>query len=106
MVEVLVVDNNSSDGSPKMVEKEFPQVRLLRASTNLGFGVANNLALQQACGRYFILLNSDAFLQPGAIAISSGTWMRIPIAAQEVGSPGATVDCNLPADPFLALSAR
>jgi GT2 family glycosyltransferase len=70
MVEVLVVDNTSSDGSPEMIEKEFPQVRLLRAGTNLGFGAANNLALQQACGRYFILLNSDAFLQPGALAIS------------------------------------
>jgi GT2 family glycosyltransferase len=67
-VEILVVDNDSSDGSPEMVEREFPQVCLLRAGTNLGFGAANNLALQQAGGRYFVLLNSDAFFQPGALA--------------------------------------
>jgi GT2 family glycosyltransferase len=67
-VEVLVVDNHSSDGSPEMVEASFPQVRLIRSSVNLGFGAANNLALEAAQGRYFVLLNSDAFLEPGALA--------------------------------------
>jgi len=69
-IEILVVDNSSSDGSPEMVEKDFPQASLIRAGSNLGFGAANNLALQQARGRYFVLLNSDAFLQPGALAAS------------------------------------
>lgn len=68
--EILVVDNNSSDGSPEMVEQDFPQVRLIRAGSNLGFASANNLALQQADGRYFVLLNSDAFFRPGALAAS------------------------------------
>ncbi len=68
--EIIVVDNNSRDGSDEMVEREFPQVRLIRADTNLGFGSANNLALEQAHGRYFVLLNSDAFLRPGALAIA------------------------------------
>jgi GT2 family glycosyltransferase len=66
-VEILVVDNDSADGSAEMVEREFPQVRLFRAGMNLGFGAANNLALGQASGRYFVLLNSDAFFQPGAL---------------------------------------
>ncbi|MGD0796994.1 MAG: glycosyltransferase family 2 protein [Acidobacteriaceae bacterium] len=66
--EILVVDNNSRDGSAEMVEREFPGVRLIRAGTNLGFGSANNLALQQARGRYFVLLNSDAFFRSGALA--------------------------------------
>ena len=69
-VEILVVDNDSKDGSAEMVEQEFPQVRLIRAGLNLGFGAANNLALQHAQGRYFVLLNSDAFLQPGALVRS------------------------------------
>jgi GT2 family glycosyltransferase len=69
-IEVLVVDNNSSDHSPEMVEQDFPHVRLLRSKTNLGFGAANNLALDQAQGRYFVLLNSDAFFEPGALRLA------------------------------------
>jgi hypothetical protein len=69
-VEILVVDNNSLDGSPQMVEEEFPQVRLLRSEINLGFGSANNLALAHARGRYFVLLNSDAFFQSAALELA------------------------------------
>jgi GT2 family glycosyltransferase len=66
-IEILVVDNHSSDGSPEMIESEFPRVRVLRSTINLGFGAANNLAIQEAGGRYVILLNSDAFLCPGSL---------------------------------------
>jgi GT2 family glycosyltransferase len=69
-VEILVVDNNSSDGSQQMVEEAFPQARLLRSETNLGFGSANNLALAHARGRYIVLLNSDAFFQPSALEVA------------------------------------
>lgn len=67
-VEVLVVDNASSDGSPEMLEQDFPWVTLLRSAVNLGFGAANNLALERAAGRYYILLNSDAFFAEGALS--------------------------------------
>ncbi len=66
-IEILVVDNASSDGSPEMIDAEFPEVHLLRSETNLGFGAANNLALAIARGRYFVLLNSDAFFTSGAL---------------------------------------
>jgi len=70
--EVLVVDNGSADGSAEMVESEFCgsaiPVRLMRSAVNLGFGAANNLAIEAAQGRYPVLLNSDAFLHPGALA--------------------------------------
>ncbi len=65
--EIVVLDNASRDGSAEMVEQEFPQVKLLRSDVNLGFGRANNVALEQARGRYFVLLNSDAFLSDGAL---------------------------------------
>ena len=67
LVEVLVVDNASTDGSAEMVVAEFPSVVLLRSGVNLGFGAANNLALAKASGRFFVLLNSDAFFTPGAL---------------------------------------
>jgi GT2 family glycosyltransferase len=70
--EVLVVDNASRDGSPEMVAAEFSgpgaPVRLIASDVNLGFGVANNRAIEAAAGRYLVLLNSDAFFHAGALA--------------------------------------
>lgn len=65
--EVFVVDNVSRDGSADMVAAEFPEVRLIRSDTNLGFAAANNRAFPLATGRYIVLLNSDAFLHEGAL---------------------------------------
>ncbi|MCL4532265.1 MAG: glycosyltransferase family 2 protein, partial [Actinobacteria bacterium] len=59
-MEVLVVDNASTDGSADMVTSRFPQVRLIASSENLGFATANNLAIQEARGKYLMLLNPDA----------------------------------------------
>lgn len=80
-IEILVVDNHSSDGSPEMVESEFPRVRVLRSTINLGFGAANNLAIQAAGGRYVILLNSDAFLCPGSLMAAVNNMNRHPEVA-------------------------
>ncbi len=67
-VETIVVDNVSRDGSADMVEREFPQVKVVRSNVNLGFAGANNRAFPLASGRYVVLLNSDAFLRAGALA--------------------------------------
>jgi GT2 family glycosyltransferase len=66
-VEIIVVDNGSRDGSAEMVEREFPAVRLLVNTCNLGFAAANNRGLSAARGRYLLLLNSDTLALPGAI---------------------------------------
>jgi len=57
--EIIVVDNFSSDGSPEMVEKEFPEVSLIKNKENLGFGRANNQGFVKARGKYILFLNSD-----------------------------------------------
>jgi hypothetical protein len=80
--EILVVDNASRDGSAEMVENEFAgsavAVRVIRSDVNLGFGGANNLALDQAMGRYIVLLNSDAFLDPDALRLAIEHMDRSP----------------------------
>lgn len=58
--EVVVVDNASHDGSADLVEKDFPWVKLIRNTTNQGFGKANNQGLQIAQGTYMLFLNDDA----------------------------------------------
>jgi hypothetical protein len=68
--EIFVVDNHSSDGSTEMVRREFPQVTLICSEVNLGFGAANNLALERAQGTYLVLLNSDAFFQENALSLA------------------------------------
>jgi len=57
--EVFVVDNNSQDGSAEMVEKNFPQVKLIKNEDNLGFSRANNIAIKQSRGDFILLLNPD-----------------------------------------------
>jgi len=66
--EVIVVDNASSDGSAEMVERDFPRARLVRNRTNRGFGAANNQGLELCARPLALLLNSDAWATPGAIA--------------------------------------
>ena len=66
-VQVIVVDNASTDGSAAMIEREFPGALLMRSEVNLGFGPANNLGFQSAAGRYVVLLNSDASLTEGSL---------------------------------------
>ncbi|MGY6631115.1 MAG: glycosyltransferase family 2 protein [Wenzhouxiangella sp.] len=66
--EIIVVDNASHDGSADLIEREFAEVRLIRAPHNLGFAGGNNLGARQARGDYLVLVNSDAFLQGDALA--------------------------------------
>jgi N-acetylglucosaminyl-diphospho-decaprenol L-rhamnosyltransferase len=65
--QVIVVDNASTDGSIEMIQKKYPEFTLIKSDLNLGFGKANNLGMGQAKGKYILLLNSDAFIQPDTL---------------------------------------
>ena len=65
---VIYVDNDSQDGSVAMVEKEFPDVEIIKNQKNEGFIRANNQAIAVAEGRYVLLLNSDTIVLDNAIA--------------------------------------
>ena len=63
LIEVIVVDNASSDGSCEMVTECFPQAALITNSNNFGFSVANNQAINLSRGQYILFLNSDTIVQ-------------------------------------------
>jgi N-acetylglucosaminyl-diphospho-decaprenol L-rhamnosyltransferase len=64
--ELVVVDNGSSDGTVAAVRERFPEATVLEQE-NRGFGAGNNAGMRVATGRWYLLLNSDAWLQPGAL---------------------------------------
>ncbi len=59
--ETIVVDNGSTDGTPDVVRERFPDARLVEQE-NVGMGGGNNAGMRLASGRYFLLLNSDAWI--------------------------------------------
>lgn len=67
-LEIIVVDNGSTDNSAGLVRNEFPRVKLIRAPRNLGFAGGNNLGAAHASGRWIVLLNDDTEPEPGWIA--------------------------------------
>jgi len=68
-LEVIVIDNDSQDGSAGMVERDFPQARVIANDENLGFATACNQGMRVARGREFVLLlNPDTLVPPKTIA--------------------------------------
>jgi len=67
-VEVIVVDNASSDDSVALARSRFPDTIIVQNAQNAGFAEANNQGMAIAAGRFFLLLNTDAFLHKGALA--------------------------------------
>ena len=69
--EVIVIDNNSTDGTPeylKQAEKTLPNLRVTLNKRNLGFAAANNIGLRHATGDYLVLLNNDTIVTRGWIS--------------------------------------
>lgn len=67
--EIIVIDNNSDDGSCQMVKDRFPEIRLIENKENVGFSKANNQGIKLAKGEYLCILNPDT-------AVSEQTFSR------------------------------
>lgn len=66
-IEIIVVDNNSVDGSVKLVKEKFPQLKLIENKENVGFSKANNQAIRQSEAEYVLLLNPDTIVEDDTI---------------------------------------
>ena len=76
--EIFVVDNDSADYSADMVRSEFPDITLIANRQNMGFAAANNQAFAHASGEYVLLLNPDAYIEPGAITTALAFMKKHP----------------------------
>lgn len=84
LVETIIFDNGSTDGSADMVREDFPRVHLMESEVNLGFTKGNNLAIGQSEGRYILLLNPDTEVVGDAL----GTMVAYMEAHPRVGALG------------------
>lgn len=107
-VEVLVVDNASSDGSSNMVSSEFPEVTLIKSESNLGFAGGNNLAFRRARGRYLLLLNTDTLVH-GSVLAEAVNWLdctpTCAVMGPRVLNTDGTVQASCSAFPSLGYLA-
>lgn len=67
-LEIIVVDNGSTDGSVEMISREFPEIRLVENTMNLGFSKPNNQGMAHAGGEAFFLINNDAEAEKECLA--------------------------------------
>ena len=65
--EIIIVDNQSADGTPKIIRQEFPDLRVIENTKNLGFAKGNNLGVLNSSGKFILLLNNDTEALPDSI---------------------------------------
>jgi GT2 family glycosyltransferase len=98
--EIFVVDNASSDNSVSMVERDFPQVKLIANRKNMGFSRANNQALVLAGGEYILLINPDTITKKDTLQKTIEFMEKHPVAG------GVSVRMINPMGDFLPESKR
>ena len=113
--EVVVVDNNSTDGSVESVKQAYPSVKLVALPHNTGFSRGNNEGARQASGRYLLILNNDTYLPKGTVEKLLSAKKRFPdcaMVAPLVFNPDNSLqfswgkDLNLCSEIFMKLFAE
>ena len=62
-MEVIVVDNASKQDEASIIQKQYPQVKVIRSEKNLGFAGGNNLGIKKSKGKYLFLINNDTIFK-------------------------------------------
>lgn len=79
--DLVVVDNQSTDGTPDAVADTWPDVRLVRLPENIGFAAANNIGIKATSGDFLLLLNSDTLVEAGQLEALCVALEQEPTAA-------------------------
>lgn len=83
--EIMVVDNNSTDDSLKLLES-FPKVKVIRNRENYGYAEGNNIGISRSEGKYFVTLNNDVTVEPD--------WLDKPVALLEKYLQIGAISCR------------
>lgn len=92
--EIIVVDNDSGDGTAEMVSQSFPQVKFVKSPANVGFAAGNNFGIRKARGRYIMILNPDITITPGSLEKMLSymeTNMAVGLVAPQLLNPDKTI---------------
>lgn len=105
LVEIIVHDDASTDGSAALIRSCYPEIRLIESCDNVGFCIANNRMVAQAQGDYILLLNNDAELLPDALhtlltAAQGANKSAILSLPQYNAQNGEIIDRGCLLDPF------
>lgn len=82
--ELFVSDNMSSDGTPDIIKRDFPRVRLIENGSNKGFGHANNAVLPLISSDYHFIINPDIILESNAVGAMTDYMEQHPDAVMAV----------------------
>ncbi|MHA1362064.1 MAG: glycosyltransferase family 2 protein [Candidatus Freyarchaeota archaeon] len=93
LLEVIVVDNGSTDGSARLAKKMYPQIKLIENGSNLGFCVGNNIGIKYASGSLIILLNNDTIVDKNWIReiVKSARDPKVGIVGCRIYFPGTRI---------------
>ncbi len=96
-IEVVVVDSGSQDGSQLMVKENFPDVKIIARSDNVGFPKGNNIGISQSTGRHVLLLNPDTEIvanAPVALSRYLDDNPDVGVVAAQLLNPDGTVQSS------------
>lgn len=110
-LEVIIIDNASSDNSVDLIKKHYPDLALIENKENVGFGRANNQALDVMTGDYLLLLNTDAFVKADTLQKTVDFMVNNPdcglLGVRLVGRDGALQpSCRFFPTPFNLFANR